>query len=599
MKTFLYTVALLLASTNASADAIDSLYLLARKGENINITEANKLMTKLDAVGCADTLYEFTSKTPREEMVMVMTSGMSLYCFDTQRYTQAITFGKEALALAKKAGNQEIIGNTYSDIAASYERLGNHELAIQNTLLGIKADSLTGDRSRLSSAFNNLAAICLAAGHKQDAKKYILMAIAHEQSLPNPTKLGTRYGIAAEVYTKLGDYKTAMRYAEDAYKIERKAKNTVGVGRRLAQMADIAVAMKDYHEAETLYRRSVALLDSIGEKHSLAIGCQRLGELMLKEGRTPEAIDFLHRAESISMATGNQYQQLAIFRLLGKAYKDTKPDLAARYLEKALQLQDSLQTERVDRMTAEMSTLFGDGDDEQKKDTPAVWSFLLGALCCGVIVAVVMRKRQQKQQKERVQNEKVLTETAARTTANAAPATPETPTTPEKPKNTGKPATPEKPKNTGKPEKPGKPEKLPLHRVIFNGHVNFDDCSDEERDIILKISDFVSHNIGSGQVNAETIAAHLCMSQSQFSRKINILTGREGIAKFVNVIRTDKAKRLLKSTTKQISDISFECGFNDASYFSQVFKSIYGITPQQYRDLPQEGPLPTSPKGRS
>ena len=45
-----------------------------------------------------------------------------------------------------------------------------------------------------------------------------------------------------------------------------------------------------------------------------------------------------------------------------------------------------------------------------------------------------------------------------------------------------------------------------------------------------------------------------------------------------------EAKRLLKYTSLQISEIAFKIGFKDVSYFVKYFKKHIGISPRNYRD---------------
>lgn len=45
----------------------------------------------------------------------------------------------------------------------------------------------------------------------------------------------------------------------------------------------------------------------------------------------------------------------------------------------------------------------------------------------------------------------------------------------------------------------------------------------------------------------------------------------------------NKAKELLKGTSKKSSIISAEVGYKDSHYFSFLFKKTQGVTPTQYR----------------
>jgi len=52
---------------------------------------------------------------------------------------------------------------------------------------------------------------------------------------------------------------------------------------------------------------------------------------------------------------------------------------------------------------------------------------------------------------------------------------------------------------------------------------------------------------------------------------------------YVTKLRIEHACQLLKYTKKSITEISYECGFNDNNYFSRRFRIEYGLTPMEYR----------------
>lgn len=56
------------------------------------------------------------------------------------------------------------------------------------------------------------------------------------------------------------------------------------------------------------------------------------------------------------------------------------------------------------------------------------------------------------------------------------------------------------------------------------------------------------------------------------------------ISRYVNQVRVEAAKELLDTTTKCITEICFEVGFNDSNYFAKVFKQITAMTPKEYRN---------------
>lgn len=85
------------------------------------------------------------------------------------------------------------------------------------------------------------------------------------------------------------------------------------------------------------------------------------------------------------------------------------------------------------------------------------------------------------------------------------------------------------------------------------------------------------------RLNLEDVADHFYMNKTYLSELFKRETGKSFV-QFKNEIRVEHAKVLLRSSDDLISSISEQCGFEDAGYFSAVFKLMTQKTPQQYRN---------------
>ena len=72
------------------------------------------------------------------------------------------------------------------------------------------------------------------------------------------------------------------------------------------------------------------------------------------------------------------------------------------------------------------------------------------------------------------------------------------------------------------------------------------------------------------------------MSRTQLHRKLKALTNRSATV-FIRSIRLQKAKELLETTDMNISEIAYEVGFRDPSYFSRSFFEEFQISPSETR----------------
>ncbi len=84
-------------------------------------------------------------------------------------------------------------------------------------------------------------------------------------------------------------------------------------------------------------------------------------------------------------------------------------------------------------------------------------------------------------------------------------------------------------------------------------------------------------------VDRDSVARAAGLSGSHFSRLVREKTGRT-FTDLMAQYRVDHAKAMLRRTEKSLIQIALDCGFEDQSYFSRVFKRYTGSTPRAYRD---------------
>lgn len=84
------------------------------------------------------------------------------------------------------------------------------------------------------------------------------------------------------------------------------------------------------------------------------------------------------------------------------------------------------------------------------------------------------------------------------------------------------------------------------------------------------------------ELTLESVAAFMGLSAPYFSRKFKEATGF-GFREYLVHVRIRNATALLLETQKSVTQIAYECGFNDSNYFGDVFKRVKGLSPLRYR----------------
>lgn len=115
-----------------------------------------------------------------------------------------------------------------------------------------------------------------------------------------------------------------------------------------------------------------------------------------------------------------------------------------------------------------------------------------------------------------------------------------------------------------------------LSQKSFNG---FNPNEDSNR--IGKVLAYLQAHL-SKPINLTDVAALANMNKAAFCRYFKQQTNKTCI-EVLNEIRIQSACRLLIDSDKDINQIAYECGFQDISYFSQIFKAKKGISASRFR----------------
>jgi YesN/AraC family two-component response regulator len=98
-----------------------------------------------------------------------------------------------------------------------------------------------------------------------------------------------------------------------------------------------------------------------------------------------------------------------------------------------------------------------------------------------------------------------------------------------------------------------------------------------------------------------TLAEIARASHLSVSRLAHVFKEQMGITviEYVTSVRIDRAKHLLLATDQSCTEICFEVGYNNQSYFTRTFKAVVGMTPRQFRNRNQRHRAPAERFERS
>ena len=95
------------------------------------------------------------------------------------------------------------------------------------------------------------------------------------------------------------------------------------------------------------------------------------------------------------------------------------------------------------------------------------------------------------------------------------------------------------------------------------------------------VTNYINSNF-TKNISSSSISKQFGYDESYFCRKFKKSTGIT-VTKYIKTHRLEHARQLLEKTEESIRHIAISCGFIDAAYFTNCFKSTYGISPSKYR----------------
>jgi len=131
-----------------------------------------------------------------------------------------------------------------------------------------------------------------------------------------------------------------------------------------------------------------------------------------------------------------------------------------------------------------------------------------------------------------------------------------------------------------------------LSEVVVQEQINIDkkfttlrivkyDTKKELFKLITEAKEYINDNI-SGDISLITISREIGISKYYLHRLFSEINGYTPLG-YLTTVRLEKAKNKLQYSKDSIFEIAISCGFDNTSYFSNVFKKHIGFSPTQFR----------------
>jgi len=113
--------------------------------------------------------------------------------------------------------------------------------------------------------------------------------------------------------------------------------------------------------------------------------------------------------------------------------------------------------------------------------------------------------------------------------------------------------------------------------------LNKDQQSTHHDEEIIKVQEWLQDHYQES-INISKVASKFQMSVRSLNRRFKLAANTPPL-QYLQELRITHAKSLLKQSNLAVSEVADKVGYQDASYFTGVFKKLNAVTPNEYRRL--------------
>lgn len=99
---------------------------------------------------------------------------------------------------------------------------------------------------------------------------------------------------------------------------------------------------------------------------------------------------------------------------------------------------------------------------------------------------------------------------------------------------------------------------------------------------VIKACRYIRAHALVDDINLGEVARHCSVSEGHLSRMFHRATGLT-FREYLTQVRMERAKLLLVQSSKSVTEIAFESGFQSLSQFHRVFRKVHGVSPGEMR----------------
>lgn len=230
-------------------------------------------------------------------------NNLGLVYQDSGRFDEALKCFTESLQLRRRVRDVPGIVVSLNNLGTVYQDSGENDQAITLWQEALAEARRINDRLHQAYLLTNIGVAEYRLRRYADAVKTLTEASEIAGQIGDHTVMGETARALGKTHMLMGDMAGARTHLREALAHFEALKSKVLIAVGLRTLAEVTFAGgwgdEEEQHARTLFLRSIALSEEVGDNLQLAKTCKSFAEMLAKQGRTAEAERYREKAKNI------------------------------------------------------------------------------------------------------------------------------------------------------------------------------------------------------------------------------------------------------------------------------------------------------------
>lgn len=272
-----------------------------------------------------------------------------------------------SLTYSLKIKNQKYESESYAILGAIEKSEGQFEKAIQYHLKSLKIKEATKDIKGLSISNNDLGIIYKNMNRFDEALPYYKASNEYAIQCNYGKGISMSYSNIGTIFSALNQKDSSLFYYQKALSIAKEINDTSCLVNALSNLGEYYGQNGNPQLALSYFKQCLPIDQNYQDQYGIVMDYLNLGNSYTELGQFDEAQQNYELAEKTILQEGFTKELTQLYEARSNAYKKAhKTDLALSYLEKAIQMKDSLLSIETQNQVSELDKKYKTVKKEQE-----------------------------------------------------------------------------------------------------------------------------------------------------------------------------------------------------------------------------------------